>query len=390
MSEINMEMQHRLIRLSKALINQEKAKILIPAKEEKSGYWFGGGNIVKNSAGNVYISGRYRNKGDSRTGTGVGVRGFELDIFKAHNDSTFPGGFSTSGFSIVKRFSKKDLSYGDYRVISIEGSDLHFTREGVELYVSTEKEGIPYPEELKSFKKPGTGVWTIDVIRADSVENLDASNIQPLIQSQDSRFLHVKDPIVYDSSKGDTVLIFCTHPFNWSCSNSAFAVRKAKDNSFVYSAGYSIGPSYGKPNFEFFPRGYTWDVAMSRITDVFRVPELGSFAGMPKICLYFYDGGESVRSYTEHEKAVKRPRGYSCEEIGGLAFSAEADFPKLKRLSVNLPFFVSPYGTGSSRYVKTLNTEEGIFAVWQQSQEDLSQPLVYNFLPAREVEKILA
>ncbi len=86
---------------------------------------------------------------------------------------------------------------------------------------------------------------------------------------------------------------------------------------------------------------------------------------------------------------VKRPRGYSCEEIGGLAFSTETGFPEIERLSINLPLFVSPHGTGSSRYVKTLIAEEGIYAVWQQSQDDFSQPLVLNFLSNSEIEKIL-
>ena len=137
-------------------------------------------------------------------------------------------------------------------------------------------------------------------------------------------------------------------------------------------------------------RGPCWDVAISRLTEVLKVPQLGVFRELPKVLLYFYDGGESLRKYEEHPHAVKRPRGYSCEEIGGLAFGFEKDFPRLERLSKDLPIFVSPWGTRSSRYVKALVTAEGIYAIWQQSQKDLSQPLVMNFLSMEEVEKILA
>ncbi len=392
MLEIDKTERQKLINLAEALIDQERARILIPALKQESGYWFGGGNMVKDSKGNFYVSGRYRNAGDSRTGTAKGPRGFELTIFKSNSppadnfrnnnfenssEESHPNKSGTGIFYPVKRFTKKDLSCGDYEVVSIEGSALQYTRDGVELYVSVEKAGIPYPKELQRFQKPGTGVWTIDVIRADTFENLDASNIQPLIQSEDPRFLHVKDPLTYRNGNGDTILIFCTHPFNWSSSNSAYAVKKRGSENF------------GSPRYRFFPRGYTWDVAMSRITDVLAVPEKAVKPDIPQLYLYFYDGGESVRNYTEHERAVKRPRGYSCEEIGGLAFSTETGFPEIERLSVNLPLFVSPHGTGSSRYVKTLIAEEGIYAIWQQSQNDFSQPLVFNFLSNSEIEKIL-
>ena len=97
-----------------------------------------------------------------------------------------------------------------------------------------------------------------------------------------------------------------------------------------------------------------------------------------------------MRNYDEHTKAMKRPRGYSCEEIGGLAYGIDRDFPELERLSLYLPLFTSPYGTGCSRYVNILQTQEGIFALWQQSRRNLSQPLVMNFLSKEDTEKILS
>ena len=61
-----------------------------------------------------------------------------------------------------------------------------------------------------------------------------------------------------------------------------------------------------------------------------------------------------------------------------------------RRLSLVKPLFVSPHGTGSSRYVSTLVTEAGILATWQQSQPDRSQPLVGRFLGMDEVRQLLA
>jgi hypothetical protein len=88
---------------------------------------------------------------------------------------------------------------------------------------------------------------------------------------------------------------------------------------------------------------------------------------------------------------VKRPRGYSCEEIGGAAWIQNGDLASVERLSKHAPLFISPTGTGCSRYVDVLQTKDGrLIATWQQSQDDYSQPLVMNSLTAEEVEALLA
>ena len=83
-------------------------------------------------------------------------------------------------------------------------------------------------------------------------------------------------------------------------------------------------------------RGATWDVACARVTDRLAVPQVGLLAGLPRLSLYFYDGAECLRSLDENAKAVSRPRGYSCEELGGLAWGWDAEFPKMQRLSLDL------------------------------------------------------
>ncbi len=375
--------KEKLEKLGHALIDQKEARIVIPPMDNREGFWFGGGNMVEDKNGNFYLCGRYRNAGDSRYGLGKGERGLELAIFKSEDRG--------KTFKKVLSFSKKDLSYDGYEVISIEGSWLRLKdnpkesgisssgdSSRVELYVSTEKSNIPYPKGLESFKKPGTGVWTIDIIESNAVESLNPFTIKPLLKSENSQYLHVKDPFGFTDKEGNIIVGFCTHPFCWSSSNSAYALKNRETGKIE------------EINYTFFPRGFTWDVAMTRMTDVMKVPKLGVLKNLPTVYLIFYDGGESVRKYEEHPNAVKRPRGYSCEEIGGLAFSTERDFPEIERLSINLPAFTSPYGTGASRYVSTLVTEEGIYATWEQSQEDHSQPLVMHFLSMKEVEKILS
>ncbi|MDP2792134.1 MAG: hypothetical protein Q8O15_10315 [Rectinemataceae bacterium] len=109
-----------------------------------------------------------------------------------------------------------------------------------------------------------------------------------------------------------------------------------------------------------------------------------------EVHLVFYDGGESLRNLDEHDKAVKRPRGYSCEELGGVGYYLGPNPGSIIRLSENFPFFVSPSGSGASRYVSVLAANNGFFTTWQRSQPDWSQPLVMNFLSAADARAILA
>ena len=360
----------KLVQLAKALLDQKSARILIQPNKRENGYWFGGGNLVVAPDNTWYLTGRYRNYGDSRTGLLEGLRGVELAVFASHDRG--------NTFEKVLSFSKNDLSYSDQPVLSIEGSTLHFTPKGVELFISTEKGNILYPESLRSFHKSGTGIWSIDRLQAKNVLDLAQTPITPFLSCADPRFLHVKDPVVYDMASGDTLISFCTHPFNWASSNSGYALRCKGAKAF------------SAPNYKFFHRGYTWDVAISRVTVWLRVPRLGMFAQDQPLVLAFYDGGESMRNLDQHQEAIKRPRGYSCEEIGGVAWAVEDDLSSIARISVDLPMFISPWGSGASRYVDVMQTEEGLFATWEQSQTDLSQPLVMNHLDWDEVGRLLA
>jgi hypothetical protein len=362
------ESKEKLTEFSRALIDQHAAKIVVPAIEAAPGFWFGGGNLIEDDDGSLFLVGRFRDAGDSRTGLAVGRRGWELAIFKSQNQG--------QSFEKIVQFSKDDLTIGDQTVLSIEGSALLKTENGVELFVSCEKNNVGLPANYEEFIKPGTGVWSIDRLHAKNVADLQTATTELLLSATDPQFLHVKDPFVYNSSDGKNLLLFCSHPFSWSSSNTGYTVRQADTSSFE------------QPVFDFFPRGFTWDVAMTRGTCVLDVPRVGPFAER-QFSLMFYDGGECVRDHHQHTSGIHRPRGYSCEELGGVAFLVDGDFDKIDRLSVNFPLFVSPYGTGCSRYVDVLETADGFYATWQQAQSDGSQPLVMNFLSQENARAIL-
>jgi hypothetical protein len=369
MPRLNQDLEAKLTDFSFALVDQQSARVAVPPQQSSTGFWFGGGNMVEDADGRFYLVGRYRNFGDSRTGLGAGERGLELAIFSSDDRG--------QTFQKQVSFSKSELNVGDRGVLSIEGSALHLTEQGVELFVSTEKSGIEYPAEFSSYLKPGTGVWTIERLHASSVDELKNASAETVLESADPGVLHVKDPFVYSTANGDLALLYCTHPYCWSSSNTAYAMRPAGEQSF------------GESCYDFFPRGFAWDIAMTRGTAILDIPKVGSFADR-EVSLLFYDGGESLRNMDEHKRAVARPRGYSCEEIGGVAYFLDGDMSRIYRLSQNKPFFISPYGTGCSRYVDVLTTTDGFYATWQQSQDDLSQPLVLNYVDRKRVEAILS
>jgi len=362
--------EQRLLALLEALIDQKACQVLVEPYDRSSGYWFGGGNITRDKDGALLIAGRYRNFGDSRTGVGAGTRGLELALFVSSDQGR--------SFTKTRHWSKADLSYPGNEVVSIEGVALHHTLDGrCELFVSSEKDR-PYPGEVASFQKPGTGVWTIDLIHGESVADLDEATIAPVLrETPEPGYLHVKDPSVFDAANGDTVLLFCDHPFMWCSVNSGYAVRPKGAKEFKLAS------------WEMVSRGPAWDLAGNRITNRMPVPRIGPFADLAPLSVFFYDGLECYRPLDENSTAVQRPRGYSCEEIGGAFHGFDDDFPYMTRLSKLLPLFTSPYGTGCSRYVDTLVDDSGVFAIWQQAQEDGSQPLVGHFLSMQDIKDIL-
>lgn len=365
------DQKQKLTRLAAELIDQEQARVLVEPQDRSTGFWFGGGNVIQDRDGSILICGRYRNYGDSRTGVGAGERGLELAIFRA--------GSVDGDFEKIVSFSKKDLAHSGMDIVSIEGVALHLTEEGIELFISTEKDA-KYPERIADFQKPGAGVWSIDRIHAASVEELSPANIEEIIPfgTDDPGRLHCKDPWVFDLPNGDLVLGYCTHPFTWSSSGTAALLRSAGSDSYEPITN------------DMLRRGPVWDIAAARVTERLAIPSTGAFANTENLSLYFYDSCESLRQLDENPRAASRPRGWSCEEIGGIAVGSDDDVANIESLSTEAALFVSPHGTGCSRYIATLVTDEGIFANWQQSQQDLSQPLVGHFLPMERVKEILA
>jgi len=367
---LNTVRQQSLRALVEALVDQRRARVLVEPNRRASGFWFGGGNLAADARGTLWLCGRYRNAGDSRLGLEAGERGLACALFASRD-----GGHT---FAKVRQWSKADLSRPDAQVVSIEGTALWCRPDGTwEFYVSSEK-AWDYPADLQAYRKPGCGVWSIDLMTGSAPDALETTTLRSVLRElHDAAYLHAKDPVVYGQPDGSTHLIYCSHPYCWSSANTALAVRRPGAEAFQVMTRQWV------------PRGPAWDVAGTRVTCRMAVPRLGSFADLPATSILFYDGLECVRQHEQSQRGVARPRGSSCEELGGALAGLDAELPQVERLSYLAPLFVSPHGTGCSRYVDALATPEGLLATWQQSQDDLSQPLVGHLLPMADARALL-
>lgn len=344
----------RLRALAHVLVDPAAARVAVAPERPEKGFWFGGGKMARGPEGRLWLTGRYRSAGDSRTGLDLGDRGRELALFASED----------GGASWTKRLAldKAAVTPDGEPALSIEGSALRFVPDGVELFVSSEKRA-PYPSPVEAFRKPGTGVWTIERLRANSVAELAQATPETLVASADPATLQIKDPFLATRPDGGLLLFFCHHSFNWSSTGTGVV---------------AIGPdgvASGPPRFDCYPRGPAWDVAITRGSCVLPVPERIAPAGTG---LVFYDGGECLRNLEEHPQAAKRPRGYSCEELGGLGVYEAGDPASFRRISTIFPEFTSPDGTGCLRYVDVLATDDAFIATWQQSRPDGSQALMIH------------
>ncbi|MBT5873481.1 MAG: exo-alpha-sialidase, partial [Candidatus Latescibacteria bacterium] len=131
MSVLAESLRQKVSQLLGTLIHQERARIVVPTYGQESGFWFGGGNLAQDESGTIWLSGRYRNVGDSRTGLEAGQRGLECAIFRSDD-----GGHT---FTKVSFWTKSDLSVAE-RIISYEGTALYQRTDGIwELFISSEK-----------------------------------------------------------------------------------------------------------------------------------------------------------------------------------------------------------------------------------------------------------
>ena len=46
MSDLDLKVKNALVKLARALVDQDKAKVLVKPQKNADGFWFGSGNII--------------------------------------------------------------------------------------------------------------------------------------------------------------------------------------------------------------------------------------------------------------------------------------------------------------------------------------------------------
>lgn len=309
------------------LIDPRDGVTIIEPPGKGNGYWAGAPSVYfDDGKRKFYLSYRLRKPRPDR--------GYESRIAESIDGKKFKDVWS---------LKKEDL-----KSTSIERSALFSNTKGnYRLYIS--------------YVDPADNRWRIDMMESDSPEHFDFSLRKSILTASGLQVEGVKDPyiLVLDgmyymffsyTPKLQNVLpeqIVQLHAtgdiFNTGKVKSLTGLASSKDgNSFQWLRDVSL-------------LGSGWDSYTVRITCV-----LSTKTGF----IIFYDG------------ASKHDHNY--EESTGLAISK--DLVQYKRISHEHPILISPYGTGSLRYINAIRVDNDLYLYYEFSRLDGSHELRLNIV----------
>ncbi|GAA4600715.1 hypothetical protein GCM10023195_00840 [Actinoallomurus liliacearum] len=212
-----------------------------------------------------------------------------------------------------------------------------------------------------SYVDPADRRWRIDALTADDPSRFDVGAARPVLTAASTGTEGVKDPYVLVA--GPVTYLFASYAAPRPDLSAA-----AHATGDIYAVGATVHPTGvavsldGGAEFqwhgEVLPVGAGWDRYQARLNSV--VPAAGGYLG-------FYDGSAG------HEE--------NYEERCGIAVSA--DLFTWRRLTPDAPWAVSPYGTGSLRYVDALLVDDEWWLYYETARPDGSHDLRLTRWPRR-------
>lgn len=187
---------------------------------------------------------------------------------------------------------------------------------------------------------PSSGRWRVDVLRAARPEDFSLASATPVLLPGDVGVDAVKDPYVL--THGGEVLMYVS-TFLTPDGPAVTCLASIQDGTDFSWEGEVLGV------------GRSWDAYQARISSVLPV-------GTGYVC--YYDGGASKAEDTE--------------ERCGLAVSD--DLRHWHSVTPDGPALVSPYATGSLRYVEVLPIGDETWAYYEYARPDGSHELRRNRL----------
>ncbi|TDD34918.1 hypothetical protein E1286_40260 [Nonomuraea terrae] len=300
-------------------IDASGATVVFGPEKEEPGYWAGAPGVLHDGE-RFWLTYRHRRP------RGAGhERGWHCAVAVSDDGVRF---------SEVWSVHKDEL-----RTPSMERFRLTRTPGGYRLYLS--------------YVDPADNRWRVDALAADHPSRFDLTDARPVLTAASTGTEGVKDPYVVQD--GPVTYLFASY-----AERRAGLPADAHATADVYAVGATTHPTGlavsvdGGASFrwhgEVLPVGSGWDRYQARLNSV--VPAAGGYLG-------FYDGSASPEE--------------NYEERCGLAVSA--DLFTWRRLTDAAPWSVSPYGTGSLRYLDALIVDGRWWLYYELTRADGSHDL---------------
>lgn len=213
-----------------------------------------------------------------------------------------------------------------------------------------------------SYVDPEDNRWRIDMLEAQRIENLNPKEKTKIFTASDLQIEGIKDPEVLII--GGLYYMFVSYaptPQNITPDLK----EKMHKTADVYNTGITkshsgLAISHNGINFKWIgdvlsPSADGWDSYSSRITTILY---------SPPVFYAFYDGSRDVSE--------------NYEEKLGVAISF--DLIHFEKVSISSPVILSPYSSGSIRYVNAISISNRIYYYYEMALEDGSHELKVNIV----------
>ena len=241
-------------------------------------------------------------------------------------------------FDNIWEMTKEDLD-----TPSIEKSSLCLTLDGkAHLYIS--------------YVDPKTSKWRIDLLRADSFDQLSPSSRSKIFTAEDVGAEGIKDPYVLVLGHlYYMILSYAPSPLQAKGAKEEMHATADVYNTGITKSHTGLAVSHDGINFRWegdvlSPPDRGWDAYATRISCVLSTPP---------IFTAFYDGSISVDE--------------NYEERTGLATTV--DLRRFERITDTEPILISPHGSGSLRYMDAIIVNDQIYYYYEYVRADGSHEL---------------
>ncbi len=318
-----------------ALFDPQNGNTIVNPPGEGSGYWAGAPSVYFDAAkAKFYLSYRLRKPHPQR--------GSESRIAESIDGLKF-----TDIWSVRKE---------DLETSSMERSALMVIPNGeYRLYIS--------------YVDPVNNKWRIDMMESNDPRHFDNSKRRAILTADGMQVEGVKDPqfLVLDG-KYYMFFSYAEKPSNgsaeqlsqWHATGDIFNTGKVKSKTGLAVSQDGISFKWLR---DVLLLGTSWDSHTARVTCV--LPVKNGFA-------VFYDGAsDGERNY---------------EESTGIATSS--DLVRYERISRERPLLVSPYGSGSLRYLSAVGAGTDYYFYYECSRPDGSHDLRMNTVKKENLEAL--